>query len=177
MFRSMLLPHRDTLQSIDIGSLPRSGRGLPLEVTDFSCLEKLKLSRWQMDENLALSFQYASMLLAPKLQTFEWDFNIMDQHSEAWTAFGEKEESWLRELLRIVVSRKAVLNTVKIRFTPDYYGVPKDAGYPWDRLDRLKKEFEACSITVSYSHPPISKEKWLAQFEDTAGSVTSGQGE
>src|SRR5882757_5295785 len=76
MFHSMLLMHKDTLKTIDIGYLSSSGRGRLFNASDFPRLEVLRLSRWEMEENLEFSSTEADLLLAPNLKTFGWDFSI-----------------------------------------------------------------------------------------------------
>jgi len=113
MFHSMLLMHKDTLKTIDIGYLSSSGRGRLFNASDFPRLEVLRLSRWEMEENLEFSSTEADLLLAPNLKTFGWDFSIYDQHSESWTDFGKREERWVRELARAAIERKAALKKIE----------------------------------------------------------------
>jgi hypothetical protein len=164
MFRSMLLMHKDTLRTIDIGYLSSSGRGRLFDASDFPKLEVLKLSRRQMEKNLEFSSTEADLLLAPNLKTFGWSFSIYDQHSESWTDFGDREERWLREFARAATARKAVLKKIEITFTPDEWRSKEEDGYPWDRIDKIRDEVRPRGIALEYSEPPLSKKAWLEQM-------------
>jgi hypothetical protein len=120
MFHSMLLGHKDTLKTIDIGYLSASGRDLPFLASDFPSLELLKLSRWQMKENLKFSSAEADCLLASNLKTSEWDFSIYNRHSEEWNDFGSGEEDWLRALARAAIAKKGTLKKIHVIFNPEY---------------------------------------------------------
>jgi hypothetical protein len=67
IFRSMLLIHKDTLKTLDIGYLSHSGAGRLFKASDYPNLESLTLSRWQMQTDLSFSVSDADMLLAPNL--------------------------------------------------------------------------------------------------------------
>jgi hypothetical protein len=161
MFHSMLMMHKDTLKTLDIGYLSSSGRGRLFNTSDFPNLEYLVISRWQMDVKLESPAADADLLLAPNLKTFGWDFSIYDQHSEGWNAFGDREENWIREIARAAISRKAALKEIQIEFNPESWGHKEEDGYPWDRMEGVHDEIWPCGMTLKYSVPPFTKERWL----------------
>lgn len=127
MIRAKLLPHRKTLERIDIG-YPRNPDLEPeqlLDLSDFPKLEHLGLSRRQVPKDLEFKIEEAFLLLAPILRTFEWDFTVKDCYGgEASYNFGEREENWLRGFMRLAVKRKAALNTVVVGFGTDPWRSP-----------------------------------------------------
>lgn len=151
----MLLPHRETLERLDI-SYPRHPNVEPeqvLDVSDFPKLEHLGLSRRQMGKDIVFSAADASLLLAPVLKTFEWDFSVVDsQGVEHWYPFGEKQETWLREFLRMAVKRKAALKSVVLVFDKDRWKLASRKGNEamFKRLDSLKEEFQPHGVVVTY---------------------------
>lgn len=159
----MLMTHKETLKSIEIGYLPPEGRIRRFVASDFPQLEVLRLSRWQMAKDLEeFSHEEADALLVPKLKIFGWDFGIYDQHTESWTDFGHKEEGWLRGLAKVATMRKAALKRIEIIYNPEPLPAEwEQDGYPWDRMDRLRDEIRPSGITLEYSEPSLSKENWL----------------
>lgn len=171
MFRTMLLKHRESLTTLNIGYLSSSSQGKLLDLSDFTSLEDLKLSRWQMAEALDFRDEDAGMLLSPKLRKFTWDLSNNEQHSESWTGFGETEERWLGRFSQAAVARKASLREIKIVFSPDGWEANEELGYPWDRMDRIKNDFGPLGLAITCNQPPISKEKWLNALKTTRGSL------
>lgn len=158
--RAMLLPHRETLKRVDIGYQrhPHRQPDQLLDVSDFPKLERLGLSRRQMPEDLELSAAEASLLLALLLKTFAWDLSMKDCYGiEASYNFGEKEETWLREFLRMAVKRDTALKNVVVDFGRDPWSLPStkegQGEGTWDRLGSLKKEFRPHGVTVTYPEP------------------------
>ena len=95
----MLLTHTETLKVIDIGYLTTAGGGRLFRACDFPNLERLRLSRWQMDKALKFSVEQSDALLGgPKLNIFGWDFGINDQYSESFDDFASS----------LYASRKAI---------------------------------------------------------------------
>ena len=179
MLHSMLSIHRDTLKTLAIGYLSRSDHKALFKAVDFPNLEGLELSRWQMSKALESPASDADLLLAPKLKTFKWDFSIYDQHSEAWTDFGDTEENWLRGFLKAAISRKTMLKEVNVTFNPDDWEVKEEFGYPWDRMDAICEEFQPFGVKLRYSEPCMTKAAWLERMkslgqeeEDTEISAT-----
>lgn len=167
MIRAMLLPHKATLERVDIGYQRHPDRepGQSLDVSDFPKLERLGLSRRQMAKDLVFSAADASLLLAPILRTFEWDFSLKDCYSiECWYSFDEKEETWLREFLHMAVKKKAALKNIVVVFGTEPWNLPSAKGNQgmWDRLDSLKNEFHPHDITLTYTEP------WLYEVESGA---------
>jgi hypothetical protein len=160
MFHRMLLVHRETLRTINLGYLSSTGREARFKASDFPNLERLTLSRWQMVD-LELSSVVADELISPKLAYFGWDFGIYDQHNEAWTAFGDREEHWLREFARTAVKRKSALREIYVDFNPDFWATSEADGYPWDRMDSIRDEVAPSGLKVAYSRPCVTREAWL----------------
>ncbi|GMF71926.1 unnamed protein product [Aspergillus oryzae] len=168
MLSEWLAIHKDTLKSIDIGSLSRGGDRRLFNACDFPKLEVLALSRWQLagwsphrDEGLTFSPLDADLLLGASLHTFTLDFTVHDQHSESWTDFGEREEHWVAKVARAAITRKAALRKIKIIFTPDYWTGREEDGYPWDRMDRIHDEISPHGLVLEYNKPALTKEEWL----------------
>ena len=165
MLGSMLLMHKDTLNTIDIGYLSKAGRGRLFDAAHFPNLEVLGLSRWQMASDLKFSAAEADLLLAPSLKAFELDFSIYDQHSESWTDFGDMEEDWVREFARTAIARKAALEKIRITFNPDSWGTKEEDGYPWDRMDKIRDEIRPYGMALEYSEPECTKDRWLERMK------------
>ncbi|KAE8326020.1 hypothetical protein BDV39DRAFT_206406 [Aspergillus sergii] len=181
MLSEWLAIHKDTLKSIDIGSLSRGGGRRLFNACDFPKLEVLTLSRWHLagwrphhDEGLTFSPLHADLLLGASLHTFTLDFTVYDQHSEGWTDFGEREEHWVRQVAKAAIARKAALRKIKIIFNPDYWDSTEEQGYPWDRMDRIRDEIQPHGLVLEYSEPALTKEEWLRRLRDDscAPSVT-----
>lgn len=174
MLGSMLLMHKDTLRTVEIGYLSQSGRGRPFDWAQFPNLEVLRLSRWQMAKDLKLSPAEADLLLAPSLRTFGLSFSIYDQHSESWTDFGDTEEHWVRDFAKAAIARKAALNKIEIEFHPDsIWGTNEEDGYPWDRMNKIQDEIRPYGIVLEYSEPYCTKEVWLEQLKTEPEEIAS----
>lgn len=165
MLGSMLLMHKDTLKTIEIGYLSRSGIGRPFNWAQFPNLETLRLSRWQMTDDLNFSPVEADLLLAPNLKTFGLSFSIHDQHSEGWADFGDTEEHWVREFAKAAIASKAALKNIEIEFHPDSSWSSQEDGYPWDRMDKIRDEIRPYGMALEYSEPSCTKEVWLEQMK------------
>jgi hypothetical protein len=165
LFESWLMVHKETLKHISIGYLSNRGSNRLFNATLFPNLEFLQLSRWQMHLPVQFSAEDANVL-GPRLKIFGWDFNIYDQHSESWTDFGEPEASWIRELAKIAIARKAALKTIKIQFSPDRWGTAETMGYPWDRMNSVRDQLlRPNGIDLIYNEPELSKEGWLEHIK------------
>jgi hypothetical protein len=171
LFGLWLSIHKDTLQYLDIGYLSGEGRGVLFPACDFPRLKVLILSRWQT--GIELSPFEAETLLSPSLETFGWTFTIYDQHSEGWGDFGDKEERWIRTLAKAAITKKAVLNKIKIQFSPDEWGTDENSEYPWDRMDKICHYILPFSMTLEYNPPPLTKEGFLQWIKPKAISETS----
>jgi hypothetical protein len=171
MFQAWLSSHSESLKSINIGYLSRNGgeNKHVFDATIFPNLESLTLSRWQMGfpGGLQPFTMETAKLLGPKVKLFAWSFSISDQHSESWDDFGEQEEEWIEQLGKHAIARKAALKTVKIYFSPDFYGVMESDGYPWDRMDKVRDRLlRPNGIDLIYSAPPITKDDWLKKLAE-----------
>ncbi|CAH0037153.1 unnamed protein product [Clonostachys rhizophaga] len=166
MFATMLDKHKHTLTKLSIGYLATSGRGMILDLFEFTALEDLQLSVWQLlrpaeaEERFTFRAEEAKLLSAPKLRKFTLDFSIYDQHSEDWSDFGEREQRWLRGMAETAIARKAPLREIHVIFTPDSWDAKKEDGYPWDLMKALGDEFEPAGIAVTHNTPTMSREEW-----------------
>lgn len=163
MFASMLQKHKETLIDLSIGYLSPAGVGKLFDLSEFTALEKLQLSRWQLGNGWSRNprtMEFATELLAPNLKSFTLDFSINDQHPEEWSAFGEMEENWIRTFAETAIAVNSPLREISIIFTPDDYGVTKADGYPWDRMKVLQEELKPSGILLSYNKPTLSREEW-----------------
>lgn len=171
MFENWLLIHRHTLKRIDIGYI--RGPSRLFNATLFPSLEFLRLSRWQMHSPVKFSTEDANVL-GPRLETFSWNFNIYDQHSESWCDFGEPEATWVRDLAKCAAECKAVLARVEIQFDPNnFWGTKEEMGYPWDRMDKVRDQtLKPNGIDLVYSEPLIERDAWLKYVR--RGKVDTG---
>ncbi|EAW10949.1 uncharacterized protein ACLA_065830 [Aspergillus clavatus NRRL 1] len=177
MFGTWLSIHRETLRSIDIGYLSSDGAGRLFGATAFPKLEVLTLSPHQLGawrSRTASEWRVspaadADCLLAPRLHTFGLDFSIYDQHSEAWTDFGDAEERWVREFAKVAVARKAALRKIMITFTPEPWGLSREDGYPWDRMDQICEDLRPHGLVLEYNEPVLTKDEWRKKFEAVPG--------
>ena len=177
-FESILKRHQSTLKTLCIGQL--FGRTTCINVTPFSNLEELNLSRWALDCTPDIA---VSMLLGPKLKTFIWDFGIYDQHSESWSDFSQREQEWILEFARLTAARKSALKKIKIRFEPDEWSTPntpgsyESVGFPWDRMDAVDVLIRPLGMILEYFPPPaLSKfevEQRIKEQAENAGLVGS----
>jgi hypothetical protein len=132
MFEEWLLIHQYTLTSVDIGYLPAAAAAVYSTPRCFQTSKILRLSRWQMHGPVQFTPEDANVL-GLSLTRFAWDFTVYDQHTEAWSDFGEPEANWVKKLAKAAVSRKAVLKEIHIQFAPDgCYDTTEEMGYPWD---------------------------------------------
>lgn len=160
MFENWLRIHQNSLMHIEIGALSRTSSDRLFNATLFPNLEYLKLSRWQMRTPVQFSHE-DSNVLGPSLKTFAWDFKEYDQ---SWKSdFGEAEATWITELAKCAVSRKAALANIEICFTPsEHQDVTEEMEYPWDRIDGVRDQIcRQNGLTLSYNQPVVTKEAWL----------------
>lgn len=152
---SMVLIHKDTLKTLTVGYFSFPDKRCLFNVSDFPNLETLRLSRAQMETKLEFSATHADLLFGPNLERFEWEF-------PNWSGeFGKREERWLGEFAREANSRKAKLKVIEIKAPPDFNLRRASGGYPWDRLDRLRDEFESYGMRLEYGTPSMEKSVWM----------------
>ncbi|KAI1461772.1 hypothetical protein F4805DRAFT_413318 [Annulohypoxylon moriforme] len=166
MFGSWLSIHKEVLEDIHIGYLAAGSKGKIIDLSQFTALKALSLSRYSFSDELQYCATDAKLLLAPNLESFTWSFSIYDQHCESWDAIGEKEELWLQQFAKIAASQSTPLKRIHIIFDPDYWGYSIQDGYPWDRLDRVKESCRQLNIELTYTKPAITKEEWLKHVEE-----------
>ncbi|CAO2654477.1 Nn.00g112100.m01.CDS01 [Neocucurbitaria sp. VM-36] len=165
MFTWWLSIHCETLKSVAIGYLSWHSSFRVFDATRFPNLEILKLSPHAMAVDLEFR-DSARKILGPKVRTFGWDFSMNDQHSEGWTAFGEREDLWIRELAKAAKAQKAALVEIEITFTPDHWTLKREWGYPWDRMIRVRDDIAALNgISLSWNKPTLTREGWLEELE------------
>jgi hypothetical protein len=167
MIASWLQKHKGTLVDLSVGYLASRGRGKLFDLSEFTALESLELSIWQISVGgfrtpRILEFKPEDeILLAPNLKSFKLDFTVYDQHSESWTDLGETEVNWLRSFAEAAVRKNVPFREISICFNPESYGIAKKNGYPWDRMTALQDELRPKGITVSYNEPSLAREEWL----------------
>ncbi|KAH6609167.1 hypothetical protein Trco_002513 [Trichoderma cornu-damae] len=153
----IIAPHRATLRSITVSSLPEKGLA-DFDLTGFENLKHLSLSSWvtgfaEGDE---------TNLLAPRLTSFRWVFTLEQQHSESLLDFGEVQEHWLRRFIAEAIARGLPLRDIDIRYAPDRFYLPTDLPeiYPWDRMESIERDFQDKGIKLSWTFPTISREHY-----------------
>lgn len=163
LFGAMLYRHRNTLKVLEIGILCRRGSKPFFDLSDFTALEHLIMSRWYKGSPpIKLTEQVAQYFFAPNLGKFTWDFSIFDQHSGICEAFGQLEEEWLRSMANTAIARNTSLKEIYIDYKLTLGAQSLLDEYPWDRMDRLVDEFEPKGIKIRYFEPTISRSDWLA---------------
>mgnify|MGYP005989878503 CR=1 FL=1 len=171
MFGTMLSPHKHTLEVLKMGYLSRIvGEEKIIDVSEFSALTELELSRWSFT-NISLQFSddVGHKLLAPRLAKFTWSFSIYDQHSETITDMGDREEEWLRQFATFAARHNSALKGIYIEYRPPSISRYQDIRalvYPWDRLDRVKRDVEKYGIKLGYNEPSTTKQEWSDEVEN-----------
>jgi hypothetical protein len=151
-FESLLAPYRSSLKSVSINSLTSGGQKT-IDVSSFTELYTLTLSHWQLECTPELA---SSMLLAPKLHTFIWDFGAYDQHSESWSDFGQVQVDWILKFAELAAAKKSMLKTIEIMFIPHPGSAPSTreeheaVGNPWDRMAALVPAMRLLGIKLRY---------------------------
>lgn len=171
MFGTMLSPHKHTLEVLKMGYLSRTGDDERIiDISEFSALTELELSRWSFaNTSLQFSDDVGHKLLAPRLAKFIWSFSIYDQHSETITDMGDREEDWLRHFANFAARQKSALKSIYVEYRPPRVSRYEDIRafvYPWDRLDRVKKDIEKYGIMLGYNEPSTTKQEWLDEVEN-----------
>ncbi|KAH6874070.1 hypothetical protein B0T10DRAFT_233590 [Thelonectria olida] len=170
--RSMLLKHRQTLKNLEMEFFPPSGRKATCTLSDFTALESLSVSRCLLKRKLEPDDPVSDLILSPpELKSFTWKFASGNQTDD----FRDIEEQWLRSLARLVLARESKLRKIHIEFRP-MDGFHRNGEYPWDRMSRLKAEFEPMGIVFTYSDPRVSREEWEA-YGYSSDEETSNDGE
>ncbi|KAH6879532.1 hypothetical protein B0T10DRAFT_496553 [Thelonectria olida] len=166
--RSMLLKHRETLASLELLRLSLSARGTPCNLSDFSALKSLSLSSCMMAEDLEPEDGFSEMIISiPKIATFTWNLTKSDRSRDFGERdFGEIEERWLRRLAKLALAKKSKLCKIYIDYSVRELW-DKDVEYPWDRMSRLKAEFEPSGIEITWSKSRVSRQTWKEWIESS----------
>lgn len=167
---SCLVPHKQSLEYVRIGSLPTYWVPGPsympprVNFSVFKSLTFLSLSYWVTGSDPG-----EVNLLAPCLQTFRWTFDPDDDRHTYLYYFGEPEVNFLRRFARAAESRKLPLCNIIISYSPNHtinvagqgdesLGVLETAlQYPWDRMDQLAQEIQPWGIKLAYNRPSMSR--------------------
>ncbi|KAI0007829.1 hypothetical protein F4779DRAFT_488305 [Xylariaceae sp. FL0662B] len=166
MFGSWLSVHKDTLETIDIGSVSPSSGELLLDVSEFRQLKSLKLSRWSSPAFLEFPLTNVDRLLAPNLEEFIWSFNFDSKNVErwdTWNVFKDRDELWLQQFVKVAARKQSPLKKIHVIVNPDasnYLKLREEDGYPWDRLERVKEYSRRRNIELSYPPPTRSRDWW-----------------
>jgi len=158
---SALHPHKSTLRTLIIGSLPeRSLVGFTLN--EFVELEELNLSYWATGCEAGSETRF----LAPRLRKFTWSFHVEDQHSESYSDFQQPQETWLRTLVLAAVKQQIPLQQIHIVFHPRDYRKPGEARplqWPWDCMDNVGSAMRDVGMLLSYDKPSISRQDFYSR--------------
>jgi len=151
-----VFPHRETLRTLLIGSLPECSMA-DFDLSEFTALEELGLSYWATGCEAGTEAQ----LLAPHLRKFIWSFHAEEEQSESYFDFQKPQETWLRTFVHTAVHRGVPLREIHITFDPSDYGKPGEARpseWPWDCMERIGGEMRAVDMSLSYDKPSISRQ-------------------
>ena len=156
--KDMLLKHKHTLHRLSIGSLSPAGTGKLADLSEFTALEELRLSRWQLYTDLNESFENPALLLAPNLKHFIWEIEKPPSSEIRWSKFGAGECKWLTSLAEAAVKKRAALQGIEIRFMPQP-PIPEDGAMdPASMVQELDRRFRSQGIAFTYDKPRMSKE-------------------
>ncbi|CZR51719.1 uncharacterized protein PAC_01596 [Phialocephala subalpina] len=150
-FQSLLQDHRSSLKGIEIGALGREKKDISF--LNFPNLETLNLSCFVVSPSPEVA---CATLLGPKLHTFIWDFTVIDQSSESWIDFGQKQKDWILKFAELAIAQQSALRKIEIIFTPDRWSCPqtreqlRDWGWPWDLMDEVRDAIKP-DIELSYN--------------------------
>lgn len=154
----MLLKHSNTLRTLSVGSLSPAGTGRLADLTDFTALETLRLSRWQLHADLNESFENPAQLLAPNLKHFIWEIEKPPSSDIGWSQFGTGECKWLTSLAEAAVKKRSALQEIEIRFMPQPPTPEDRATDPASMVQELDGRFRSQGIAFTYDKPRMSKE-------------------
>lgn len=161
MVQSWLQVHKHTLRYIKIGAICGyygAGRGRPFDAKEFSNLEELRISRFNMSRALD---EDVDLILGPKLRKFQLDYVDLSEETRTNVSdCGEKEEKWLRCLAQVAIARGHCLQVIYVDFCTLDFGNEFE-GYPWDGLDRLRAEFQSPGLRVEHSGYSYTRDEWM----------------
>ncbi|KAK0735237.1 hypothetical protein B0T26DRAFT_99171 [Lasiosphaeria miniovina] len=168
--RQMLLPHRATLETLEIGVLGEhqvvKGR---LDLGDFTALKQLTLATPRLNYS---GFAKAFVMLGPSLETFVWDARHSSFYSSyedyKWTSIDDEVETWLTSLAHDAVRYAAPLRNIHIKYEPERVWITKDispTSYPWVKLEMIQQKIVAMGLNCSYSPPKITEQEFREKIE------------
>ncbi|PYI34517.1 hypothetical protein BP00DRAFT_313804, partial [Aspergillus indologenus CBS 114.80] len=168
-----LAAHKDTLETIHIGSISKLHPDKLFQTRGFVALERLTLSWWQIrgyvtwqqedQEDPPFVFKPAhadALLCAPRLRTLGLDYSEGGHGLDSSHAFGEIEARWIRGLAHAARARQAALQTICVGYRPELYCLAEILEYPWDRLIRLREDLQTFGVGLEYDEPSFSEEEW-----------------
>ncbi|KAK4446685.1 hypothetical protein QBC34DRAFT_383035 [Podospora aff. communis PSN243] len=153
---SMLSPHASTLRSIGITSFDIDGRdsdhlGIDvqnLDLASFKALEQLCLHH----EDTYHFSSLESILTAPRLRKFVWNFSGSSQYRIPFHYPNKKMLSWIQSLVVAARSQRHGLRHVHVFFSTQN-GDP----YELDELSQLRDEAAEQGIVLSYPELGITR--------------------
>ncbi|KAJ5091783.1 F-box domain protein [Penicillium alfredii] len=165
--RPALLPHLETLQTIELQGPYKSNRDGLFNAAEFPNLESFKISRWAIAPrgSLAWTPEHADLLLAPRLKVLTWVVDESPAEVEEWDEFSPEEEKWMREFAKVASQRRSTLQRIHIQYKPETYNVEERFGYPWDRMDKVREEIRPYGVALGYDEPPLSKKEWQEEVD------------
>lgn len=148
-------------------------------VTGFHSLQSLSLSH----RVTGTATTFISDLMAPNLREFHWNMEKASSPGDepfgtSLEIFQQDEEDWLRTLCTAAMYRESVSLHVQIHYRPDKYFYRPDGGvidmeYPWDRIDRVRCEFQHHGITLSYDTPTLSRDQFRHFIDSSPRRIRS----
>ncbi|PWY86710.1 hypothetical protein BO70DRAFT_378386 [Aspergillus heteromorphus CBS 117.55] len=178
IFHDWLESHPHTLRRMVFGKDRFQNPGSFFRVADFSNLHTVVYPPFQLKRISPDSYDppVAAMdrLLGPAVKTIVWDLTSYDpERAPSWDLFGEEEEQWLREFAKMAVDRNTSLQTIRIEFAPDQSTSSLEslkAGYPWDRIERLRGDIQPLGVSLEYTPPTVTREEYRKEVTDREAS-------
>ncbi|KAF4955621.1 hypothetical protein FSARC_11818 [Fusarium sarcochroum] len=129
-----------------------------LDLTSFKKLEVLKLP----STLTGYDKEDVSRLVSPNLRVFKWKVVTWNSEVEEQVDdFGQVQEDWIHELVKVAIERKVKLREVFVKFTPIILGnIDHRSIYPWDRISNVARHSEQHGIQIHHSPPTISRDEF-----------------
>lgn len=184
---SLLRTHKGSLRRIEVHILidryldSLSLRGQSINFRDFSHLEVLTMSIWNLPNNPRVAAQF---LLAPNLHTLILDyddrFTTRDTPSPKGSSFIADLRAYRRKggidyprrLVGFMRSYGSRIRAFRIKMTPtkpsqrDVERAENLPAYPWENFEQCREEFARRAISAEWNEPNVSRAEYDQLVED-----------